>query len=108
MRRGAADSNTLISGLRDGRKPLTFLKLALDARFALFISDEILEQTLGVLRDKFKRASEELAGDTAPTSKLAPCALCRPSTCMSCPMMRTTIACLSAPSLVTASAWSPR
>jgi hypothetical protein len=31
-------------------KPLTFLELALDGRFDLFISDEILEETLGVLR----------------------------------------------------------
>ena len=65
MRRVTADSNILISALRYGGKPLTFLELALDGRFELFISDEILEETLGVLRDKFKRASEELAGDRA-------------------------------------------
>ena len=78
MRRVTADSNILISALRYGGKPLTLLELALDGRFELFISDEILEETLGVLRDKFKRAPEELA-ETAPTSRRAPCALCRPS-----------------------------
>ena len=65
MRRVTADSNILISALRYDGKPLTLLELALDGRFELFISDEILEETLGVLRDKFKRAPEELSGDRA-------------------------------------------
>lgn len=65
MRRVTADSNILISALRYGGKPLTLLELALAGRVELFVSDEILEETLGLLRDKFKRASEELAGDRA-------------------------------------------
>jgi hypothetical protein len=93
MRRVTADSNILISALPYGGKPLPLLELALDGRFELFISDEILEETLGVLRDKFKRTSE-IWRKTAPTSRRAPCALCRPSVWTSCPATRTTTACL--------------
>lgn len=60
MDRVTADSNIYISALRFGGKPPTLLEMALDGQIELAISDAILEETLGVLRDKFQRTAEEL------------------------------------------------
>ncbi len=55
-----ADSNILISALQYGGKPLTLLDMAQDGRIDLAISDDILTETLRVLRDKFHRTTEWL------------------------------------------------
>lgn len=61
MRRVTADSNILVSALQYGGKPLTLLEMAQDGRIDLAISDDILTETLRVLRDKFNRSKEWLA-----------------------------------------------
>ena len=60
MHRVTADSNILISALQYGGKPLTLLDMAQDGRIDLAISDDILTETLRVLRDKFHRTTEWL------------------------------------------------
>lgn len=60
MRRVTADSNILISALQYGGKPLTLLDMAQDGRIELAISDDILNETRRVLRDKFHRTTEWL------------------------------------------------
>lgn len=60
MRRVTADSNILVSALQYGGKPLTLIDMAQDGRVELAISDEILNETLRVLRDKFHRTTEWL------------------------------------------------
>ena len=59
-RRITADSNVLVSALQYGGKPLTLLDMAQDGRIELAISNEILRETLRVLRDKFHRTTEWL------------------------------------------------
>jgi hypothetical protein len=51
VERVTADSNIYVSALRFGGKPLTLLEVALDGQIELAISDAILDETLGVLRD---------------------------------------------------------
>ncbi len=63
MHRVTADSNIYISALKFGGKPLTLLEKALDEDIELAISDSILRETLGVLRDKFHRTDQELLAD---------------------------------------------
>jgi uncharacterized protein len=58
--RVTADSNVYVSAILFGGKPLALLKLGFSRRVLLFISDDVLEETLGVLRDKFKRSRERL------------------------------------------------
>jgi len=60
VRRVTADSNILISALQYGGKTLTLLDMAQEGRVALAISDDILTETLRVLRDKFHRTTEWL------------------------------------------------
>lgn len=60
MRRVTADSNILISALQYGGKPLTLLDMAQDGRVELAISDDILTETLRILRDKFHHTTEWL------------------------------------------------
>jgi putative PIN family toxin of toxin-antitoxin system len=60
VHRVTADSNILISALQYGGKPLTLLDMAQEGRVALAISDDILTETLRVLRDKFHRTTEWL------------------------------------------------
>jgi len=60
VHRVTADSNILISALQYGGKPLTLLDMAQDGRIDLAISDDILTETLRVLRDKFHRTTEWL------------------------------------------------
>ena len=55
------DSNILISALVFGGTPLRLLEMALGGEILLFISDEILQETLRVLRDKFGLSQERLA-----------------------------------------------
>jgi putative PIN family toxin of toxin-antitoxin system len=55
------DSNILISALVFGGTPLRLLEMALGGEVLLFISDEILQETLRVLRDKFGLSQERLA-----------------------------------------------
>lgn len=61
MRRVTADSNILVSALQFGGKPLTLLNLAQDGQIELAVSDDILTETLRVLRDKFNWSKEGLA-----------------------------------------------
>ncbi len=58
--RVTADSNIYVSAILFGGKPLTLLKLGHSRRVRLFISDEIIDETLGVLREKFKRSRERV------------------------------------------------
>lgn len=60
MVRVTADSNIYISALMFGGKPLEILETALEGESELAISDDILSETLRVLRDKFHRTSEQL------------------------------------------------
>jgi putative PIN family toxin of toxin-antitoxin system len=60
VHRVTADSNILVSALQYGGKPLTLLDMAQEGRVALAISDDILTETLRVLRDKFHRTTEWL------------------------------------------------
>jgi putative PIN family toxin of toxin-antitoxin system len=61
--RVTADSNIYVSAVRFGGKPLTLLEMALDGQIELAISDAILNETVGILRDKFHRTPEQLQGD---------------------------------------------
>jgi uncharacterized protein len=55
------DSNILISALVFGGAPLRLLELALNGEVVLFISDDIFQETLRVLRVKFGLSEEALA-----------------------------------------------
>ena len=80
MPSATADTNIYISGLRSGGAPARFLDLAAAGRFRLDISDAILNETLGVLREKFRwspealrEAEEDIRSDThhvTPTQTL--------------------------------------
>ena len=63
MTRVTADSNIYVSALIFGGKPLALLDLAQDGHIELAISDDILAETLRVVRDKFHRTPEELQAD---------------------------------------------
>ncbi len=60
MPSATADTNVYISGLRFGGVPERFLDQAASGDFRLDISDAILNETLGVLRDKFQWNAEAL------------------------------------------------
>ena len=55
-----ADTNIYVSGLQFGGLPRRFLDLAAAGEFRLDVSDAILNETLGVLRDKFQWTPEAL------------------------------------------------
>jgi uncharacterized protein len=55
------DSNIYISGLIFGGKPLRILEMGLDGRADIAISEEILRETLGIMRHKFKLPEERVA-----------------------------------------------
>jgi putative PIN family toxin of toxin-antitoxin system len=55
------DSNIYISALIFGGKPLRILEMGLDGRADIAISEEILEETLGIMRHKFKLPEERVA-----------------------------------------------
>ncbi len=61
MRRVTVDSNIFISALKFGGKPLQLLNLARSGEIEIAISDAILDEFLGVLRDKFHWSAERLA-----------------------------------------------
>lgn len=54
------DSNIYISTLIFGGKPLQILEMGLDGRADIAISDAILEETLGILRQKFGLEEERI------------------------------------------------
>ena len=60
MLRITPDTNIYISAFMFGGKPLRLLEMALEGEVRLAISDAILEEALGVLRDKFGLARERL------------------------------------------------
>jgi predicted nucleic acid-binding protein len=55
------DSNILISPLIFGGNPLRLLEMALSNDISLFISNEILQETLRVLADKFGLSRDRVA-----------------------------------------------
>jgi putative PIN family toxin of toxin-antitoxin system len=61
VRRVTADTNLYISALQFGGKPQTLLDMAQDGQIELALSDDILGETLRILRDKFQRSPEYLA-----------------------------------------------
>jgi uncharacterized protein len=61
VRRVTADTNLDVSALQFGGKPQTLLDMAQDGQIEMALSDEILEETLRILRDKFHRSPEYLA-----------------------------------------------
>jgi putative PIN family toxin of toxin-antitoxin system len=76
-----ADTNVYISALNFGGRPLQFLELARRGQIRLCISEPILTELIGVLRDKFgwdeehlRQAEQELRTFTeivTPTRKLS-------------------------------------
>lgn len=65
MQHVTADSNIFVSALLFGGKPLALVELARDGHIELAISDDILTETLRVLREKFHRTLEQLQADEA-------------------------------------------
>jgi putative PIN family toxin of toxin-antitoxin system len=61
VKRVVADTNILVSALQFGGKPKQLLDLAVDGQVDLAASEEIIAETLRVLREKFDRAPEWLA-----------------------------------------------
>ena len=70
MHRVTADSNIYISALLFGGKPLTLLEMAQEGQIELAVSDDLLTEAFGVLRDKFKRTPEQLTQDEADSLRL--------------------------------------
>jgi hypothetical protein len=60
VRQAVADSNVFVSALVYGGKPLEILLMGLEREIHLLTSPAILEETLGVLRDKFRYTAEQL------------------------------------------------
>ena len=60
MRQVVADSNVFVSALVYGGKPLEVLEMGLEREIHLLTSPAILEETLSVLRDKFRYTQEQL------------------------------------------------
>lgn len=60
MLRVVADSNIFVSALVFGGVAARLLQNAVDGKVQLFVSEAILEETLGVMRDKFGRSAEQL------------------------------------------------
>jgi predicted nucleic acid-binding protein len=61
VKRLVVDSNVIVSALQFGGKPKLLLDLAVGGQIDLALSEPIIAETLGVLRDKFDRATEWLA-----------------------------------------------
>jgi putative PIN family toxin of toxin-antitoxin system len=55
------DSNIFVSALKFGGKPMTLLEKGMSGEVDIAVSEEIIEETLGVLRDKFGWAPSQLA-----------------------------------------------
>jgi uncharacterized protein len=60
VKRAVADTNVLVSALQFGGKPKQLLDLAVDGHIDLAMSEAIVDETLRVLRDKFRRTPDEL------------------------------------------------
>jgi predicted nucleic acid-binding protein len=58
VRRVTADTNVYVSAIQFGGKPQTLLDLAQDGQIELALSNAILDETLRILRDKFKHSPE--------------------------------------------------
>ncbi len=58
MASATADTNIYVSALHFGGVPRSFLNLAADGTFRLDISEDILKETLGVLRNKFSWSAD--------------------------------------------------
>jgi hypothetical protein len=75
VNRVVPDSNILISAFLRGGKPLELLELARAGQVELAVSDAILDETVRVLKDKFRmsdedgRSSGRSCSDTADTSR---------------------------------------
>ena len=65
MNRVTADTNLYISALLRGGKPRDLLNLARSGKINLAVSEDIVAETLRVLREKFQRSAEELQEDEA-------------------------------------------
>jgi len=60
VKRVTADSNVLISAILRGGKPRDLLNLVHSGQIDLALSEDILTESLRVLRDKFRRTPEQL------------------------------------------------
>jgi hypothetical protein len=60
VRQVVADSNVFVSALVYGGKPLEILEMGLEREIHLLTSPAILEETLGVFRDKFRYTQEQI------------------------------------------------
>jgi len=65
----SSSSNIDVSAILFGGKPLTLLKLGRARHVQLFISDDIVDETLGVLREKFNGRT---SGSSSPRSSFEP------------------------------------
>jgi predicted nucleic acid-binding protein len=52
------DTNIYISAFKFGRKPMELLEMAARGEIEIAVSQEIIDETLGVLRDKFAFSRE--------------------------------------------------
>jgi len=58
--KAVADTNLYVSALVFGGVPKRLLEAAIDGKVDLYISPQIIEETICILRDKFKRSPEQL------------------------------------------------
>jgi putative PIN family toxin of toxin-antitoxin system len=65
VNRVTADTNLYISALLRGGKPRDLLNLARSGKIDLAVSEDIVAETLRVLREKFQRSPEGLQEDEA-------------------------------------------
>ena len=54
------DTNIWVSALQFGGKPLEIVQMALDGQIEIAISQSIIDETLRILRDKFKTQQPEI------------------------------------------------
>jgi putative PIN family toxin of toxin-antitoxin system len=64
------DSNIFVSALKFGGKPMTLVDKGISGEVDIAVSEEIIEETLGVLRDKFGWTAGQLA-DAEETIRMA-------------------------------------
>ena len=61
MRSITLDSCIYVSALKFGGKPMTLVEKGISGEVDIAVSEEIIEETLGVLRDKFGWTTGQLA-----------------------------------------------
>ena len=61
VKRVTLDTNVYVSALIWGGKPLQVLELGIQGDIEIAISPDILNETLRILRDKFKLVPEDMA-----------------------------------------------